>query len=79
MSTKSEPVATATPSEEKKPKKATIEEFTFDRLSDALAYVFFYWISHSHLFNKIDIQPTCMHKYSSSLSLVPHSLIHMLI
>ena len=39
----------------------------------------FYWISHSHLFNKIDIQPTCMHKYSSSLSLVPHSLIHMLI
>ena len=28
---------------------------------------------------KIDIQPTYMHKYSSSLSLVPHSLIHMLI
>ena len=38
---------------------------------------FFYWISHSHLLNKIDIHQ--MHKYSSSLSLVPHSLIHMLI
>ena len=33
---------------------------------------FFYWISHSHLLNKIDIHQ--MHKYSSSLSLVPHSL-----
>ena len=44
-----------------------------------VAYVFFYWISHSHLFNKVDIQLTYMHKYSSSLSLVPHSLIHMLI
>ena len=42
-------------------------------------YVIFYWISHSHLFNKIDIQPTYMHKYSSSPSLVPHSLIYMLI
>ena len=31
------------------------------------------------LFNKIDIQPTYMHKYSSSLSPVPHSQIHMLI
>ena len=41
--------------------------------------VFFYWISHSHLFNKIDIQPITLHKYSSSLSLVPHSLIHKLI
>ena len=42
-------------------------------------YVFFYWISHSHVFNKIDIKPTYMHKYSSSLSLVAHSLLHMLI
>ena len=48
-------------------------------LSNAVPYVFFNWISHSHLFNKIDIQPTYMHKYSRSLSLVPHSLIHMLI
>ena len=43
------------------------------------AGTFFYWISYSHLFIKIDIQPTYMHKYSSYLSLVPHSLIHMLI
>ena len=42
-------------------------------------YVIFYWISHSRLFNKIDIKPTYMYKYSSSLSLVPHSLSHMLI
>ena len=31
------------------------------------------------IFNKIDVQPTYMHKYSRSLSLVPHSLIHMII
>ena len=42
-------------------------------------YVFFDWISHSHLFNKLQIQPTYMNKYSSSLSLVFHSLIHTLI
>ena len=40
---------------------------------------FFDWISHSHLFNKLQIQPTHMNKYSSSLSLVFHSLIHTLI
>ena len=38
---------------------------------------FIFKISHSYLFNKIDIHQ--MHKYSSSLSLVPHSPIHMLI
>ena len=51
----------------------------WDRRPGADVYVIFYWISHSHLFNKIDIQPTYMHKYSSSPSLVPHSLIYMLI
>ena len=45
----------------------------------SVAYVFFNLHSHSHLFDKIDIQPTYMHKYSSSLSLVAHSLLHMLI
>ena len=61
-------------------------EFTIKETNKVLAlagftlmYVIFYWISHSHLFNKIDIQPTYMHKYSSSPSLVPHSLIYMLI
>ena len=50
MSTKSEPVATATPSEEKKPKKATIEEFTFDRLSDVNAVRIFQNVhTHSNL------------------------------
>ena len=33
----------------------------------------------TQIFSKINIQPTYMHKYSSSLSLVPHSLIHILI
>ena len=45
----------------------------------SVAYVFFNLHSHSHLFDKIDIQPTYMHMYSSSPSLVPHSLIYMLI
>ena len=32
----------------------------------------------TQIFNNIDIQPTYMHKYSRSLSLVSHSLIYML-
>ena len=54
-------------------------EFLTEYADLSLPYVSFYWISHSRLFNKIDIQPIHMHKYSSSLSLVPHSLIYMLI
>ena len=42
------------------------------------AYVFFYWISHSHLFNELDIHTTFMCTYIYPLSLVTHSLIHKL-
>ena len=47
-------------------------------LSDVRAYVFFYWISHSHLFNKLDIHTTFMYTHIYPLFLVTHSLIHMI-
>ena len=43
------------------------------------AYVIFYWISHSHLFNKLEIHITFMYTYIYPLSLFTHSLIHKLI
>ena len=46
---------------------------------DASVSIFWLDFTLTQIFNEIDIQPTYMHKYSSSLSLVPHSLIHMLI
>ena len=42
-------------------------------------YVFFKIFTLTQIFNYLDIQPTYMCTYSSSLSLVPHSLIHILI
>ena len=46
----------------------------------ALRGTYFFIGFHTHSSSiKIDIQPTYTHKYSSSLSLVPHSLIHMLV
>ena len=42
------------------------------------AYVFFKSFTFIQIFNKLDIQPRYMYIYSSSLSLVPHSLIHKL-
>ena len=42
-----------------------------------VSYVFFKTFTLTQIFNALNIQPTYIHKYSSSLSLVPHSLIHM--
>ena len=41
-------------------------------------YVIFYWISHSHLFNKLEIHITFMYTYVYPLYLLTHSLIHKL-
>ena len=41
-----------------------------------VSYVFFKTFTLTQIFNTLNIQPTYMHKYSSSLSLVHHSLVH---
>ena len=41
-------------------------------------YVFFKSFTFTQIFNKLDIQTTYMYIYSSSISLVTHSLIHTL-
>ena len=47
-------------------------------LTEGTAYVIFYRISHSHLFNKLEIHTTFMYTYIYPLSLFTHSLIHKL-
>ena len=43
-----------------------------------LTYVFFKSFTFTQIFNTLDIQPIYMYIYSSSISLVTHSLIHTL-
>ena len=49
--------------------------FRVDKKNVVVPYV---WISHSHLFNELDIHATFMCTYIYPLSLVTHSLIHKL-
>ena len=44
-----------------------------------LLYVFFKTFTLTQIFNTLNIEPTYMYKYSSSLSPVTHILIHTLI
>ena len=52
--------------------------FFLEETDNDTAYVFFESFTFTRIFNKLDIQTTYMYTYSSSTSLVTHSLIHTL-
>ena len=55
-----------------------LSEKTVVHLQTRDRYVFSCWISHSHLFNKLDIHTRFMYTYMYPLFLITHLLVHKL-